>query len=319
MIGTTAPATQQRGMALLVVLWTLSLMALLAVAFAQNAWLERHRVRNLIDAAAAKSHLQAGLALGIAALLTSSSRGWARDGTPYQIPFAMSDLTIALQDSNGCLNINVAPLADLRALILALGIDRSMAQSLAAAIVDWRDEDQLLTPGGAEASTYATAGLAERPANRPFLSTEELRGVFGMTAEIADRLLPLVSIAATATEINRSTAPEPVLRADASIPPEEATAIMARRAARAELTPVGEENDPGLETVDGLTRSATQADLAETAEGPVFSITIDVVTAAGARARGRAEIWLTGDLEQPYHILEWHFGSLSATALTVTP
>lgn len=307
-------------MALLVVLWTLSLMALLAVAFGQNAWLERHRVRNLVDAAAAKASLHAGLSIGIAALLqASSSRSWARDGTSYHLRFAMSDLTITLQDSNGCLNINGAPLADIRALIMAIGTDKGVAQSLAAAIVDWRDEDQLLTPGGAEANTYADAGLAERPANRPFLSTEELRGVFGMTAVMADRLLPMVSIASTANEINRSTAPEPVLRADASIPPEEVTAIMARRAARAELTPFGEVFEPGLGTVDAQSRSATQADLAETAEGPVFSISIDVVTAAGARARGRGEIWLTGDLNQPYHVLEWHLGPSSATALAATP
>lgn len=316
----TADSTNQRGMALLVVLWTLSLLSLMALAFAQNAWLERHRVRNLIDAAAAQSILQAGLSFAVTSLLHSrNGRAWAHDGTPYHMKFAGSDVTISLQDANGCLNINSATAADIQALLGTIGVGNDIAQSLAAAIVDWRDSDQLRSPNGAELPEYVNAGSLERPANRSFLSTAELNGVLGMTPEIADRLLPLVSIFPAGPEINPVTAPEQVLRADRSIPAEEITAILTRRAARPPATPFGTADALSSTTFDAQPRTATQADLAETPEAPVYMVAISVVTSAGAKARARAEIWITQDPKEPYHILNWHLDRQSAVAPAATP
>lgn len=320
MIAPDSAAPHERGMALLVVLWTLSLLALLIVAFAQGAWLERHRVRNLIDASVAKSALHAGLSFGIAALLHSrSGGGWARDGTPYNLKFADSDLTISLQDANGCLNINTASLEDIRALLGTIGVETGVARSLAAAIVDWRDPDNLQTPNGAETSAYINAGTIERPGNRPFLSTGELNSVLGMTPAIFDRFLPLVSIFPVGPEINRSTAPEHVLRADASIPIEETVAILARRADRVTASAFDNAAELGSLSFDAQPRTATQADLAESAEGPVFSVSIDVVTLAGARARGHAEIWLTQDPLQPYRILDWRLVRSPLSSSSMAP
>lgn len=68
-------------------------------------------------------------------------------------------------DENGKINLNLADVALLSAFLKALGEDEAQARQLAGAIVDWRDEDSLLQPGGgAEAPDYAAAGLPYGPA-----------------------------------------------------------------------------------------------------------------------------------------------------------
>ena len=224
-------AANQRGLALLMVLWTLMLLSMLAVAFAQQTRLERQRVENVIGDAKASANLQAGLSLGVAALLDPArTPGWIHDGTPRELTVDGKQLTVAIQDANGCLDLNKADAAQLQAVLRAIGLEADGARSLAAAIVDWRDPDSFITPNGAEMSTYMESGAAVGPGNRPFLSVAELSGVWGMTPEIADRLSSLVTISAAGSEVNPMTAPKPVLRA--TVPEEEIPAILARRAAR---------------------------------------------------------------------------------------
>jgi general secretion pathway protein K len=320
MIGHVMQKTNQRGMALLVVLWTLTLLGLLVIAFAQSAWLERHRVSNLIDASVAKSALQAGMSFGVAVLLhAQKGNGWARDGIPHEMQFAGSNVVIALQDTNGCVDINSADAPELQSLLGGIGVESDLARSLAGAIVDWRDPDDLTSPNGAEMPAYVEAGVSERPGNRPFLSTDELNAVLGMTPEIADRLMPLVTVFSNAPELNRTTAPEKILRADRSIPADETTAILARRAARASTEPFGNSIDTGSFAFNTEPKSATQADLAQAAEGPVFMITLDVKTKAGAQAHGVAVVWLTNEPQNPYRILEWRTGRTPPTPISATP
>jgi general secretion pathway protein K len=76
----------------------------------------------------------------------------------------------------------------LAALFGSVGVDPGKAQSLAAAIADFRDADNLVRPRGAEESEYRSAGLAWGPKNAPFQAVEELQQVLGMTDEIYGRV-----------------------------------------------------------------------------------------------------------------------------------
>lgn len=305
----------QRGIALMIVLWTLMLLALLVVAFAQQTRLERQRVDNVIQTAKARSDLQAGLFLGIAGLLESAGASdWMRDGTARPVEFSGAQLEVAIQDANGCLDLNKAELGQILALLQEIGVARDVARSLAAAIVDWRDPDNVLTPNGAELSSYLQAGGAARPGNRPFLSVDELRGVFGMTTGIADRLSPLVTVFTAAPEVNPMTAPVSVLRA--LFPKGEVADILARRAARVS-TAIDDES--GSVTQGADLRSATAGDLADVAEGPVYMIDVAAGIPGGASARGRAVIWLTRDPKRPYHILDWQLPQPASDTGTTEP
>jgi general secretion pathway protein K len=294
----------QRGIALLVVLWTLMLLSLLVVAFAQQTHLERQRVSNVIAAAAAASDLQAGLSLGISVLLDPKAPpGWIHDGSARELEFAGRRISVSIQDANGCVNVNEADIEQLKSLLRAVGVDGDAVRSLAAAIIDWRDSDSVLTPNGAELATYVENGWSTGPANRPFLSVGELKGVLDMPPDVADRLAPLLSVSTEGQQINPMTAPEPVLRA--TFPPEEVPGILARRAKRAEAKSAPEGAVPASDLGDADLRSASDKDLVEVPEGPVFMLEISTLAQQGAGARARAVVWLTQDAKNPYYVLDW--------------
>jgi len=101
---------------------------------------------------------------------------------------------ISVRDEASKIDLNKAPEALLAALFASVGVDPGNAQSLADAIADFRDPDNLRRVRGAEAADYRDAGLDWGPKNAPFQTVEELQQVLGMTAEIYRRVAPDVSV-----------------------------------------------------------------------------------------------------------------------------
>lgn len=88
-----------------------------------------------------------------------------------------SGLVYGISDEESRLNINrVSP----EELIKLYG----MTPQIAAAIIDFRDEDNAVTPGGAEADAYAALQPPYIPRNGPFRSTRELLMVLGMPQDL---------------------------------------------------------------------------------------------------------------------------------------
>ena len=75
-----------------------------------------------------------------------------------------------------------------------MGVDPAKAQSLADAIADFRDADNLPRLRGAEEAQYRDAGLVWGPKNAPFQTVGELQQILGMTAEIYRRVAPDLSV-----------------------------------------------------------------------------------------------------------------------------
>lgn len=92
---------------------------------------------------------------------------------------APNEITYGLVDEGSKLNINNT---NVTAEMLEL-LPR-MTPELAAAIVDWRDANEDLTAGGAEADAYALLRPPYYCKNAPFDSLDELRLVSGATMEI---------------------------------------------------------------------------------------------------------------------------------------
>ncbi len=76
-------------------------------------------------------------------------------------------LLYGISDEEGRLNINQASAEELGKLY-------GMRPETAAAILDWRDKDNNVTPGGAEADYYASLQPPYLPRNGPFQTTREL-------------------------------------------------------------------------------------------------------------------------------------------------
>jgi type II secretory pathway component PulK len=88
-------------------------------------------------------------------------------------------VTFGLVDESSKLNIN-----NTNVTAEMLEMLPRMTPELAAAIIDWRDTDEQVSGGGAEAETYALLRPSYYCKNAPFDSVDELRLVSGATLEI---------------------------------------------------------------------------------------------------------------------------------------
>jgi len=66
----------------------------------------------------------------------------------------------------------------LKGLMTQAPVDAEQQTRLVSAILDWRDEDDLVHIEGAEKTEYEDAGLSHQPRNKPFQSIEELQLVW---------------------------------------------------------------------------------------------------------------------------------------------
>lgn len=82
-----------------------------------------------------------------------------------------------VNDEESRLNLNYASFEQISNIL-------GMTLDVAAAIMDWRDEDNQATPGGAEADYYASLRPPSLPRNGPFQTVRELLMVRGVTREL---------------------------------------------------------------------------------------------------------------------------------------
>jgi len=160
-----------------------------------------------------------------------SSPWWA----PQQLvetgrDFGELDFDLQLQDLGALLDINLLEPDDLRRFFAnGLGVDYAVADKLAQAIADWRDEDDIPRVGGAERDDYIRAGAMRLPTNRPFGDVEELRYVLGMTPELFEAARPYLIASGLVNRINVNAAPAPVLLSLPGFTPAAVDALISAR------------------------------------------------------------------------------------------
>jgi general secretion pathway protein K len=187
------------GIALIAVLWMLTLLSIVAAALSLETQSNTRIARNMVENAAERAAADAGVQRAILDLVASpgapkDTGKFRADGTVYTWRFANSTVHISVQDERGKIDLNETPEALLAALFGSVGVDPGKAQSLADAIADFRDADNLPRLNGAEEADYRAAGFAWGPKNAPFQTVEELQQVFGITPEIYARVAPYLTI-----------------------------------------------------------------------------------------------------------------------------
>jgi general secretion pathway protein K len=193
----------EKGIALIAVLWILALLSTIAASIAWETRTDARIARNMADNAAARSAADAGIQRAILDLAASptpptQAKKFQADGKTFSWPFADGTVYLTIQDEASKIDLNQAPEALLVALFGSNGVDADKAKALAAAIVDFRDADNLPRPQGAEDAEYRARGLAWGPKNAPFQSVEELHQVLGITPAIYDRVAPELTIYSSA-------------------------------------------------------------------------------------------------------------------------
>lgn len=189
----TTPHTteRERGFALLIVLWSLALLALLGTAIVAVGRSETRIATNTRDSAVASAAAEGAIEQTVFMILQGA---WAPDGAPHALRIGRATVVVQADSEAAKINPNMTTTSMLQALMVALGADPQQAASLARAIVDWRTRSLLSISGGTKVEQYRAAGLPYAPPNRSFDSIDELGLVPGMTAELLDRMRPWLSV-----------------------------------------------------------------------------------------------------------------------------
>lgn len=199
----------EQGYALIVAIWVTGLLALMATGFTMSV---RSHVRSTAVAreqAVAEGLADAGVHLAMLDLAIERARKDRPPIATLELTCSVGDLghvRATTTDEGGRVDLNRAGSRLLRSLLIGVGLSPAEAGGLAAAIIDFRDSDGVVEPGGAEAEDYARAGLPGLPKNAPFDSVSELMQVLGMTAQIMSSLRPHVTVHAAQSGVDVSMA-----------------------------------------------------------------------------------------------------------------
>lgn len=213
--------SHQGGVALVLVLWVITLLTVIAANFAFSMRGEAHITRNLLSAAQAQAQADGGVWRAVYELLkpTGDAQRWQGNGLVHQLNTAEAVLLISILDESGKIDLNAAPEDLLKGLFLSVGIGQEAAVSLVDAIVDWRDPDKLKRLHGAEETEYRAAGKEYVPSNAPFETLDELQRVMGMTPELYRKLAQSLTVYSRQQSVNALVAPREVLLAIPGIGP----------------------------------------------------------------------------------------------------
>ena len=281
---------RQSGVALLVVMWACTLLAILLGGYAVLAHTEGLQSSFQFQQTRAHYAAEAGVMRAIYALQAPNiADRWTADGRIY--PFAYDDAKVGVSviSESGKVDLNAATPDVLASLFRAAGVDPARAATLSQAVIDWRSFAISQQQGAQRTAAYTAAGRDYGPRNGPFASVEELQMVLGMDPGLYETIAPDVTIWSGRSSPDATTAP---LLALASLPGmdlQHAAAAIATRSAATAGNPA-----TGLVANNGITHS----------------IRSEAVLADGTRAVLRATVRLQGFRpgSQAFAVLRWQEG-----------
>lgn len=206
-----APASHERGVALLVVILLVAFMASLAVAVLDDIRFGQRRVVNARSADQARWYAIGAESLAraqIAQLLEAQpdrltlAGDW--NGRVFRFPVEGGAISLRVRDATACFNLNsvvtgsvvLAPRVlgqrQLVALLRALEVSETEAATLVASITDWIDTDQDVSPLGAEDREYQAMVPPYRTSGHLLSEVSELRAIRAVTPALYSRLRPFV-------------------------------------------------------------------------------------------------------------------------------
>jgi general secretion pathway protein K len=281
------PGANQRGVALLLVLWACTLLAILLGGYATLARTEGLQARYQFAQTQAHYAAEAGLMRAVYGLQSPQPKQrWVGDGRPYTFHYGQATVTLTSIDESGKIDLNAASPDVLLGLFQAAGMPPVQAQKLTDHVLDWRNPVGLEGDADSQRAAYVAAGRDYGPRHNPFASVEELQMVLGMTPAVYRTVAPVLTIWSGILSPDPNIAPPLALAAIPGMTPEQQKAIQATRLKNA--------SDPALVVNNGTTHSIRSE--ARLADG----------TRAVLRATIRMQASPSGG--QPYAVLRWQEG-----------
>lgn len=188
----TARFGNQRGVALIVVLWIFIFLFVVAFDFSASVREEAAATHRFSDDIQGYYLALAGFERGLYNFIQQAGGGNPRnpqdpqpnelfDGSWREEKLGSGMFRVRLVDEGGKINLNRVDEQILRRVFVNLGMEASAADILVASIMDWRDPDDLHRTNGAESDYYDSLSPAYTAKNGPLDSVEDLLWVRGMT------------------------------------------------------------------------------------------------------------------------------------------
>lgn len=295
----------QRGVVLVLVLWIGALLSVFAASLMFGMRAEQTSAINAGARLQAEALAESAVNRALLALLGAGNADLREfHGRVYELPFAGGTLRATIQAEMGKVDLNAAPDAVIVGLTRAAHVGlRGNADALGAAILDWRDADSVVRPGGAEDPAYRAAGRMSGAGDRAFLSINELNRVLGMSESLFERMRSAVTVHTHASQIDPLTAPELALRAVPGLPRGQIEAFLSER----DRQPAAADAVAGTDfllPLAGAKRYLVQGG------AEVYTILAEGSTSDGVTAFRQAVVRVESDVARGYRIIAWRNDSL---------
>ena len=221
----------QKGIALLMVLWVITMLMVLVISFSFLTRTDAHSTIFFKEGIQKKFFAEAGMESAIMEIyhrqtfrtqtvVVEGNQVVRIDGRPYSGEIGSGRYDFRLLSESGKIDIN--KMTDLTGIVLKnLLVNQGTPDEDAAVIVDsildWTDKDNLRRLNGAEDEYYLSLSVPYRAKNGPFDTVEELLLVKGMSADIlfgdSERkgIVHYLTIYGTSSKVNINATPVEVL------------------------------------------------------------------------------------------------------------
>lgn len=286
-------AAGQGGIALVLVLWVVSLLAVISSAVAALQRTDSALTHHLVAGREGRALAEAGAYFVILRVFESGAENWPQDGSLREWSFSGRGVRVGVRDESGRIDLNAAPPKLLEGLVGGAVRDPVARQRLVDAVLDWRDRDDDPRPMGAEDDAYRAAGLPYGAKDGRIDQVTELRQVLGMTEDVYRALEPALTVHSGRDRINAAAAPLEVVAALPGMTPARARLfVRTREQHRAEglPPPTPEGVEPGVLTDE---------------RGPVYRVRAEVDLEGGTVTGVEAVVRIAGGQAGGYQVLAW--------------
>jgi general secretion pathway protein K len=183
------------GFALIVVLWTLVLIAFIVAHMTATGRTEIRIAGNLVANSAAQAAADGAVFEAIFNLSDPQpEQRWPVDGSVREIVIGNSRVAVRLEDEASWINPSTASPGLIEALLLVTGSDPDSARRLAIAISEWVGSSGVARTQEAIQAEYRAAGLDYGPPGGPIETLGELDRVLGMTPDVLAAIRPHLTL-----------------------------------------------------------------------------------------------------------------------------
>ena len=298
---------RQGGVALVLVLWVITLLAVIAGNFAFSMRGEAQIARNLLLNAQAQTRADAGVQLAWFELMKprTDPQRWQANGIAHEFVLDGTLVRVSILDESGKIDLNTAPDELLKGLFKSAGLSEEASAALLNTVLDWRSPGNLKRLNGAKEEEYRAAGKNYGPPNAPFETVDELQRVLGMSPELYSRLAPALTIYSRQPGINPMFASRQVLLAIPGINPAMVEQFLLQR-------------QDALATGQPVPPLAGASSFSSSSGFSAYSVRSEARMADGTAFVRQTIVRLTPDPKRPVLVLTWSEGEAQPPASNST-